>query len=180
METLRLFFAINLPDSLKDKVVRKLKEIALPLNVKYTPKENLHLTVLFLGNILIDDVPRILQISDEIFSQTPPFDLYATDISVAPNSNHARMFWLNFEKSDILEKIKQKLESSLSGWGINFQKENREMKPHITLARFEPTHLEFKNVKFPLHFKTNEIFLMESRLEKPHAIYFPLKRFLLK
>ncbi|MCX8016084.1 MAG: RNA 2',3'-cyclic phosphodiesterase [Patescibacteria group bacterium] len=180
METLRLFFAINLPDSLKDKIERKLKEIALPINVKYTPKDNLHLTVLFLGNILMEDVPQILKIGDEIFNQTPPLDLYATHISVAPNNNYARMIWLNFEKNEILENVKQKLERLLSNSGINFQKENREMKPHITLARFEPTHLEFKNVKFPLHFKTNEIFLMESRLQKPHAVYVPLKRFLLK
>lgn len=180
MESLRLFFAINLPDSLKDKIERRLREIAIPINVKYTPKENLHLTILFLGNILIDDVPQILKISDEIFNQINPFDLYATDISVAPSANYARMIWLNFEKNNILENIKQKLEESLSNLGISFQKENREMRPHITLARFEPTHLEFNNIKFPLHFKVNEIFLMESRLQKPHALYIPLKRFLLK
>ncbi|MGB9848153.1 MAG: RNA 2',3'-cyclic phosphodiesterase [Minisyncoccia bacterium] len=180
MESLRLFFAINLPDSLKDKIERQVKEIPLPINVKYTPKDNLHLTILFLGSILMDDLPIILNISEEVFGQIPPVDLYATDISVAPSNDYARMLWLNFENNEFLEKAKNELETKLVEKGINFQRENRKMKLHITLARFEPTRLAFKNISFPLHFKTNEIFLMESKLQKPHAVYTPLKRFVLK
>jgi 2'-5' RNA ligase len=179
MEYLRLFFAIDIPFSLKEKIERKLKEIALPINAKLTPKENYHLTLLFLGNVKIDDLTKVIEAGEKTFKNCEPTELYGTHISVAPNQNFGRMLWLNFDFNDKLADLKKKLEENLRAAGVNFKLEERELKIHLTLARFEPQRMAFKDIDFPIHFKMTDIYLMESKLQKPNAVYIPLKRYLL-
>ncbi len=180
MRDLILFFAIDLPDSLKDKITKRLQEFDFPFKIKYTPKENLHLTLLFLGNIPTDQLFLIVKIAGDVIEKFKVINLYGTDINVAPSNSCARMLWLNFEENEDLENIKHQLTKKLEESKITFQKECRKMKLHITLARFEPTRINFEKIRFPIHFKTNEIFLMERQLQKPHPVYLPLQRFLLK
>jgi len=177
MNSLRLFFAIDLPFSLKEKIATLVEEIPLPNCPNYTPLENLHLTVLFLGNIKIEELAKIMAIGEKVLSGYPAFDLYFKDISGAPNEKCCRMIWLNGEPNAFIKQIKEHLEQELENAKINFQKENRDFKIHITLARFKPTKLSIKQIVFPAHIKVNEIILMESKLQKPHPVYFSLKHF---
>jgi len=174
---LRLFFAIELPADIKDKLAAVLKKMPLPERVNLTPKENLHLTLLFLGSVSLDQLPQIIEIAENVFARYSIFDLYFHNITGAPNENYCRMIWLNGEDSPLLERIKNDLESELEKNGINFEKENRSLKIHITLARFNPIRCSFKPIKFPERLRVKELVLMESQLQKPHAVYIPLKKF---
>jgi len=179
MEYLRLFFAIDLPFSLKEKIERKVKEIALPINARLTPKENLHLTLLFLGNVKMDDLTKVMEVGEKTFKSCEPIELCGTHISVAPNQNFSRMLWLNFKFNKELDNLKKKLEENLKAADVNFKLEERELKIHLTLARFEPQKFIFKNIDFPIHFRATEICLMESKLQKPHSVYIPFRKYVL-
>jgi len=179
MNTIRAFFAIDLPTTLKEKIEKRVKEIALPIDIKYTPTENMHLTILFLGNLAMDNLEKIVEIGRKVFENIQPIDFYGTNISVAPNQNFARMLWLNLELNQEIAKLKRQLEKKLEENGIAFEKEDRALKLHITLARFKPVKIDWPDIKFPIHFKATEVCLMESKLQKPHAVYLPLKKFIL-
>ncbi|HOM33079.1 MAG TPA: RNA 2',3'-cyclic phosphodiesterase [Candidatus Paceibacterota bacterium] len=177
MNSKRLFFAIDLPLEIKEKALKLIQKNTLPKSANLTPVENLHLTLLFLGNVLMDDISLIIKIAENVFSCYSPFDLYFKDITVAPNKNYPRMIWLNGEFNETIKQIKDDLEKELEYSKINFQKENRGLKIHITLCRFLPEKFSLDPIAFPAHFKVKEVILMESELKKPHAIYIPLKNF---
>ncbi len=174
---LRLFFAIELPNDLKEKIAAILKKISLPERANLTPQENLHLTLLFLGSIPINELSLITEIAEKVFSQYSAFDLYFNNITGAPTENYCRMLWLNGEDCPPLTKIKDDLETELEKNNINFEEENRSFKIHITLARFAPIKCNFKPIDFPERLRVKEVVLMESQLQKPHAVYIPLKTF---
>lgn len=180
MSSKRLFFAIDLPLEIKEKILKIAKKINLPKEASLTPMQNLHLTILFLGDIAIENIPQILKISQKVFSHYQPFDLYFNDITAIPNKNYCRMIWLNGEYDKTFKQIKNELEQELEKEKIAFQKENHKLKIHITLARFLPQKLDFQTISLPIHLKIKEIILMESELKKPHAIYIPLEKFILK
>ncbi len=52
-ETLRAFFALDLPSTARERAARASMELrrAVPEGVRWVPAENLHLTLKFLGDV---------------------------------------------------------------------------------------------------------------------------------
>lgn len=177
MKKLRLFFAINLDDSLKEKLLKASFSFQNIPQLRWTKKENLHLTLLFLGYLYQDQLPQLISLAEKVFKNYQPFILEFENLTPAPSLKSARMIWANLKNSPIIESLRRDLEKALIDQGINFQRENRGLRWHITLARFPSQKVKAQKIDFPEKLKVKEICLMESQLAPQGPTYFQLKSF---
>ena len=133
--TLRLFIAIELPemirkplsDSLKDSIVIKKKKARL------TSKENLHITLKFLGDVQQDKRGDLQAAIANSVGGIGPFELKIHSGGVFPAIKKPRILWAGFDLSKELSVLVNNLENEFEK--IGFSKDLKPFQPHITLAR---------------------------------------------
>lgn len=133
--TLRLFIAIELPemirkplsDSLKDSIVIKKKKARL------TSKENLHITLKFLGDVQQDKRGDLQAAIANSVGGIGPFELKIHSGGVFPTIKKPRILWAGFDLSKELSVLVNNLENEFEK--IGYSKDLKPFQPHITLAR---------------------------------------------
>ncbi len=169
---MRTFIAINLPDRIKDKISEMTKEFP-EKGVKKVEKQNLHLTLKFLGDVdekKLEEIKQILKTID--YSK---FEISLKNIGFFPNKDFIKVVWLGIEKGrneviGLQKQIDQKLEK------CGFISE-KNYEPHLTIARvkFLKDKKEFldklKKIKFEDNFSVSGSGLMESNLSSLGPVY---------
>lgn len=172
---LRLFIACPLTSGLLKKIAFLEAKIEEKTKQKFTwiNLDNLHLTILFLGNIFYEDYLKIDQIFNEF--KFKPINLKITKIDYGP-PNKKRMIWLYLEKNPALEEIKNFFEEKLNQAKIIYKREERNYLPHINLARLKkPNDLPQIEEKLNWSIILNQIALYQSFLNPQGAEYKKLK-----
>jgi RNA 2',3'-cyclic 3'-phosphodiesterase len=133
---MRIFVGIALPSLLR----RALSEAVLPLRnpslpVSWTPEENLHMTLKFLGEVQPD---RIGDVSERLVAASrgvAPFTFVLEMGGTFPPSGPARVLWVGIhqESLDLVENLQENIEIALSEAG--FPREQKVFHPHITVGR---------------------------------------------
>lgn len=183
-ETLRTFIALELEESAKETIVRIQEQLRQANVIKgsWVKKENLHLTLKFLGDTpqkRIDDIREALQKDFTVFSAVP---CNLQSVGAFPNERSARVLWVGIQqgKTQIAE-IAGTVEGALVPLG--FKKEKRDFKTHITICRIKNVldHIKFSamigqiNSSFqPLAFTACAITFLESKLTPQGSVYTPL------
>ena len=152
-----------------------------PNYIKWTPIENIHLTLSFLGNISKNDLPHLIQsVEKKITSNN--FQLTITGTGVFPSSKSAKVLWLGISKGiDELISLQIQVEKSIRKFKENYQKIT--FTPHITIARIRRLHAKIdvlpflNNVYSPIELDINSICLYESQLFSERAQYTVLNSF---
>ena len=182
----RLFVAANLPPEIKNRLLYT-KDNNLELPAKWTKKENLHITLVFLGDVADEDLLDVFKKVSKVVESNKSFSIKLNRILYGPtNKLPPRMVWVEGEKSNELGKIQKELEESLSG--LYQKQENRGFTPHITLARIKTW--EWKQInpeerpnieeELNLDFEVNSIEVMESYLKRGGSQYEILESYQLK
>lgn len=175
----RIFIAINLPPEIKSKL-SDYQSGWPDLPIRWVKKENLHLTLIFLGYISSQQLVEVGKITKEVASRHPPFFINLKKIGYGPPKKMPpRMIWVEGERSKELASLKNDLQHSLISGKINFLVENRQFTPHITLGRIrtwewrqiEPEERPEVEKEISLSFSVNSIEIMESQLKKGGAEY---------
>jgi 2'-5' RNA ligase len=185
----RIFIAINLPEGVKKELGQAQRKF-LELPARWTKKENLHITLVFLGNVSDQELPEICQIVREAAQRNKGFEIKLEKVSFGPlNKKPPRMVWAIGGKSKELGKLQRDLENSLldSANKAN-QTEGKAFSPHITLARLktwetrklEPEEIPDVNENINLSFEVESIEIMESFLKKGGPEYIVLESCRLK
>lgn len=128
---MRLFIAINFDDRVKGVLKAaqsKLKEQALSGN--FTKDENLHLTIVFLGEVERDRLAEISRVMNE--SAVKPFTINIQGVGRFRRGG-GDLWWMGVDGSEELAKLHTQLIMGLRECGFALQ--NREFTPHLTLAR---------------------------------------------
>ncbi len=122
---MRLFVAIELSDEIKDALCAVMVFLrAQGVRGNYTSRENLHLTLAFIGESeRIDDAISALN------SVTPA----AFDVMVGGFGFFWKLLWAGVEKNEHLYMLADDVQNALKRAG--FVLEQREFVPHITLVR---------------------------------------------
>ena len=193
----RIFIAINLPEEIKKKLADyqdKIEELFTPYRTegsgagpcRWTKKENLHITLAFLGYLSDEELLEVINLTKEAVSKNHSFSINLKKIIYGPpyQSKHGtgqapkkppRMVWTEGEKSEELGKLQRDLENSLSGSSPGLEnEEGRGYTPHITLGRLkqwefrqvEPEERPEINEEINLSFEVNSIEVMESELKR--------------
>jgi len=167
----RIFIAINLPDDIKRAFLSYEKRWR-NLRVRWTSFKNMHITVEFLGEVNRSDLDAILIVAENTAMEIKPFDIYLDRIVLGPNPVQAKMFWATIYIDSYLMKFKNLMDENLRQ--NNFILEEREFKPHITLARARGNQLKGKQTNIiltNLKFRAESVEVMQSQLHPGGARY---------
>ncbi len=192
----RIFIAINLPDNIKESLEKNRYEIEslFPEEqsrgmIRWVKKENLHITLLFLGYLSDEEVGEVCKNVKKAVSEKSVFSLKLEKISYGPPEKiPPLMIWAVGEKTKEIVDLKGNMEGLLISPAVKFGKENRGFKIHITLARIrawqwrkiEPEERPEIEREISLDFEVNSIEVMESKLGRGGAKYMVLESVKLK
>lgn len=144
----------------------------------YTPKDNFHVTLHFLGEIDPSDVEYVKEAMFEAAQRNRVFDLKLGQIGFFGRGDRG-ILWVGLDKSDALQRLFFGLEKSLERQG--FSREKKGLSPHITLGREVEPQRGFADVQKAVvmegkSFTVEKITLMESVRRGPRLIYKPIFR----
>ncbi|MFA9380507.1 MAG: RNA 2',3'-cyclic phosphodiesterase [Acetanaerobacterium sp.] len=128
---MRLFTAINFDEPTKDTltdIIHTLKDAAH--TGSFTSRQNLHLTLVFIGEVAQPHVHDIKIAMERIEEKPFILDLGGTGSFVRDSGE---IFWVGAYKSRALLSVRDQLNERLVQAGCAV--EMREFKPHLTLAR---------------------------------------------
>lgn len=189
----RVFVAINLPEEIKKQLEKYQKDIQDKFNLnqgegfsewaKWTIKDNLHITLEFLGDLTDVEIAEVCKIVGEVAKKHNSFSINLNKIFYAPpNKMPPKMIWCNGEKLEELAELKNDLQELLLE-KINYKPEGRGFTPHITMARInewqfkkiEPEERPEINEDIDLLFNVDSIDVMESVLKRGGPVYVVLE-----
>jgi 2'-5' RNA ligase len=177
---IRSFLAFELPLEIKNVVVRVSEELRQStLNARWVKVDNIHLTVVFMGNIETEDIPAIARGVKEVCQAFGPFDLSLKGIGCFPNRRNPRVIWLGLDGDlEPMSDFRDALQGHLTGFGI--KEEKRKFKPHLTLGRFrKPKKTDSKENQLLSKYEDisssvcslKELILFKSDLKPAGAVY---------
>jgi len=131
---MRLFTAIDLPPHVLLPLQRLLMELRPKALINWSPPENLHVTLKFIGQW---PESRLDELHDALSSLPPrdSFEVNVDEICWVPNEGYPRLLWATVSGGDRLLELAHEMEERLLALGI--AKENRRFTPHVTLARIK-------------------------------------------
>ncbi len=162
---MRLFFGIEIPDAEREKIEKIKYNIKIDGKIKWVEKENLHLTLLFLGEKNLIEVIGLL----EKF-RFEPFDVSLKGFGVFPDLKRPRVLWIGVEKGkekmkELYEKLTMRLEP------LNLEIEKRFF-PHLTIGRIKFGNVNYEKLEYNSEiFHVDKFVLFSSTLTKSGPIY---------
>ena len=133
-DQVRSFVSIDLDDQ---QILSRVGSITSSLqaiggDLKPVERENIHLTLKFLGNV---SSSRLSEVKTSLHQLAfPAFTMEIKGAGAFPNLNHMTVIWVGVNEGwSQVEQIYEHVEKLLSPLG--FRKENRPFSPHITIAR---------------------------------------------
>ncbi|MFH1968180.1 MAG: RNA 2',3'-cyclic phosphodiesterase [bacterium] len=174
----RVFIAINLPEDIK-KALSKYGEKFAELPAKWITKDNLHVTLVFLGDLTDQEIVDVCSIVGEVARLHSSLSVNLNKVLYGPtNKMPPKMVWAEGEKSEELAELKNDLQEELLE-AVNFRPEKKGFTPHVTLARIkewefkkiEPEERPEVNENIDLVFTVESIEVMESVLKKGGPVY---------
>ena len=136
-EIWRLFFALLIPDDVRDAAVRLQRQLAPALRgmVKWVEPENLHVTLKFIGNVPAHLLQKIEDIGRKAAAAAEKGSLLARGVGAFPNLRRPRVIWVGLDGDvQALADVAACLNRELSAAHIA-EPENRPFTAHLTLGR---------------------------------------------
>lgn len=187
---MRLFLAIEIPSIIKEKIAALAQEIgpALPkANVKWVNENNLHITLVFLGETPQERLKALAGATREALREAPVFKATLSGLGAFPKEKAARVLWIGLaEGARQINSLSEKLRRTLHAAAFLF--DDKESHAHVTIARFhEPliNHaalLGFMRRPDPALgiWSVQEITLLQSTLTPQGPLYGSIEKFPLR
>ncbi|HOJ10181.1 MAG TPA: RNA 2',3'-cyclic phosphodiesterase [Clostridiales bacterium] len=169
---MRLFIAINFSDDIKKRLYNVIQSLqAQSMQGRMTKQENLHLTLVFLGEVETGRINKVKEVMNSI--QKNKFTLSLTDFGYFKKPDGS-IYWIGVEKNHVLTQTYNQLCDGLSKSG--FKIEQREYRPHITLGRGIILKDNFDREQFvraipTMNMAVEKISLMKSEQIRGQLIY---------
>ena len=186
---MRVFICFDLSVPTVNNLVLLQEELREPIvelggKVRWTPPENIHLTLKFLGETDDDMVFQIRSKLRDVAKQHPMVEAETVGTGAFPNAKVPRIIWVGTGTgSDAIITLQQNIETSLETLGI--QKDDRSFKPHLTIGRIKTRkqRVNLEPILLPHSDKTfgvslvKDFALYRSVLHPRGAIYQVIERF---
>ncbi|MFH0763824.1 MAG: RNA 2',3'-cyclic phosphodiesterase [Candidatus Omnitrophota bacterium] len=132
---MRTFIAIELSDEIKDTLAQIQSHLKYAgADVKWVEKDNIHLTLKFLGEIDEKKCEKVKAVLDEIAKSVKPFEISIKDIGAFPKMEFPRVIWVGLDKgAKESTELAAKVDESLSKLG--FDRGTRPFAAHLTVGR---------------------------------------------
>lgn len=180
--TIRSFLAVEIPLSNKEKILKLINSFNEKSDdlIKWVSKDNLHITLKFIGDLNIDHISTIQNSLAKQFSSVPAFDIHINGLGVFPNRSKPRIFWLGFDHNKNLERIVSIIENCAVNLG--YKADDKPFSPHLTIGRvhrdISSGDLNAFTKNFQDHqlevipdFKVSHVTLFKSELTREGPLY---------
>lgn len=171
---MRLFIAIDLEDKIKDTLNQSIQELKRnSVSGNFTPRENLHLTVVFIGETM-----KTKEVNYAMEQAIANINVNKFNLSIEGMGKFKRregnIYWVGIKKEQTLWSIQGELSKELKIAGFDI--EDREYVPHLTLGRKVITKDTFKEQEFikslgKMDMEVAKISLMKSERVGNRQVY---------
>jgi 2'-5' RNA ligase len=125
----RLFFAVWPGEEAAMRLAEASRWLAALAGGKPVPREKIHLTLAFLGELTREETDRALEVGAQM--RSPPFGMALDNVG---SFRGARVAWAGCSATPpALAALQSRLEEALRERGL--RSEERPFVPHVTLAR---------------------------------------------
>jgi 2'-5' RNA ligase len=185
VETYRVFVAIELPRAVRAKVIEhieQLRRIVPDARASWSREHNLHLTLKFLGNVPVSEIPKVSDAVARAVTAIKPFAITVAGCGVFPPKGRPNVLWLGVEnRTSELNGLYRQIEDECSKAG--FAREQRTLHPHLTIARLrkhgDERHLTEVHEKLGFAsetFSVSELVVFKSELLREGSKHTPISR----
>ena len=136
MARIRTFIAVDLAAAVKSRLTALQEQLGRSAGgVKWTPPQNFHLTLLFLGEVEELDVVSICRLVQQRTRKHAAFAIDVAGLGAFPNLRRPKVLWAGITDGvPELRALHADLEEGLLDLGC-YRREDREYTPHLTLGR---------------------------------------------
>ena len=133
---LRTFIGVDLGKPLRDRLVALQEKLSQGgAEVKWVEAENLHVTLLFLGEVDERELPALCRAVSVVCGRHDRFDLSLETVGCFPNPRRPRVVWAGVGAGGPeLVALHDSLEPPLMEL-VRCRREERQYTPHVTLGR---------------------------------------------
>lgn len=180
---MRVFVAVFPPPEVQSTLIHAARAVplnALDGNVRWVRRENVHLTLKFLGEVTPEGLESVRDVLGQVAGRHEAFRIQPTGLGAFPSNNKARVLWSSVDEgSTELSLLAADVEEAFEPLG--FGREERAYKPHVTLGRVRgrparlPDGVDFRAPVFTAY----QLNLVESLLGAAGAIYKKLESYTL-
>jgi len=183
---LRTFIALELPEIHKQAVINYLGtwSRSFPNGINWVKPENLHLTLLFIGETQSGDIARIQAALFELMLKTESFELSCLGFELFP-AVEPRLLWVKLDTPD-KGKFTFAKELNRTVRQIGYVPDVKALRLHITVGRIkarQPVWMEEEFLKSELPRQTacyNTVTFYQSVLKPDGPVYSPLEQYTLR
>jgi len=136
MARLRTFIAVAIDKTIRDRAVALQEALGRAgADVKWVEPENLHVTLLFLGEVEDRALPAVCRVVADVTAEIAPFEMSIAGAGCFPNPRRPRTLWVGIgDGLQALVALHDALEPPLLDLGC-YRREERSYTPHLTLGR---------------------------------------------
>ena len=193
---MRIFVGIDLPKDLKEKIFEVSQKVAKQIPLRLVTKENLHLTLVFLGIKTDEETERIKKAVSEATSGLEKLSLTLENLEFFPASRPRGIWFKIGGETEKLRTLHKKIIDALFRNGIKV--EDLRFTPHTCVGRFKGGRTEDRGrkidagrqrtedrkkigeINFGEKFTAEKVTVFESKLSSKGPTYLKLGEFSLK
>lgn len=139
MKTMRCFLALKLSLETAENITQSQKGLkercaAAGMSIRWVPPPNIHMTMLFLGDITEPMASAVKDMLEPVVSNFEPFTLSSVGMGAFPDVAHPKVVWAGLgEGADKLTALHGAMRERLEAAGFHFA--DRPFAAHITVGR---------------------------------------------
>jgi RNA 2',3'-cyclic 3'-phosphodiesterase len=173
VDSFRTFIAVELAPDVRARVAQHIARLRRELpdvRASWSRDNNVHLTLKFLGNVPVADIPKVSDAVERAANTVSSFEITFCGCGTFPPHGRPKVLWIGAQASG-LQALHAALEQELNAEG--FPREARAFHPHLTVARLRhsqgarPLAELHQNPGFtPISFDVSEVVVFRSELLK--------------
>ncbi len=154
----RVYYAVTFNEE-ETKALIKLRSefIKACSEGKPIPKNSMHMTLAFLGNVGDEDLSLLRLIRESISFE--PFTFQLSKLGYFPDQKDSRLYYLTSSQDEALYALQKALTDALKKHQVAFH--DRQFLPHLTLSR-KTILKEEPQLSLPLTLTVSSFHLLES------------------
>ncbi|MCR4280147.1 MAG: RNA 2',3'-cyclic phosphodiesterase [Candidatus Komeilibacteria bacterium] len=179
MDKVRAFIGIPMPDEVQESIYREIWPLfSFVRGCHWVPKQNLHLTMSFLGDITMAQVATVRQIMNDIVSTATDLTLQTVGVVFYPSSDRPQVIALEIRLSQELKELHHLLTAEIIN-KVGLEINATSFSPHITIARVKQNSYynyfdKVATIPGKHRFKAPAVILYQSILNPGDSEFVPL------
>jgi 2'-5' RNA ligase len=145
MSRLRTFIAVDPGKAIRSRCVALQETLARSAErVRWEKPENIHVTLLFLGDVDERDLLPVCQAVSGVCATQYAFPVSVESVGCFPNLQRPRTIWAGIAAGSVeLITLHDALEKPLMELGY-YRREERQFKPHLTIGRVKGDGMSYR------------------------------------